>query len=347
MKNLIIINAYPINEFKTSLLEQQLFYFKQLGVKILVVSGCDVPEKLRVKIDYLIVNTDNIRIEKDHTYKCISELGMMDTAYFRSDFHNSSYGVYGGHMNVTICKNIKLSFKMAQMLGYKNIFYTEDDNIFKNGCFDFIRQCFSELDSEQHKLIGCIDDLCDAKCIYTTYFAADVNFLLNKFTIPDTKEGYYDTDNIIKYRLNKPFENSFYHILKNDLYLIKDVFPQMNQLSSIGELECNKSQRTKTKEWSHENLVHVVTKLNKQKYIILHNMSDMVSEELKETFEIDLYFDDVFITKQILTPQVGFWSHIDDSVKNIKVNVVGKFEKEIDVSYDSIKYNGIFFSDYL
>ena len=131
MKDIIIINAYPNNEFKISLLEQQLFNFKQLGIKIMVVSGCDVPEKLRSSIDYLIINTDNIRIDKDHTYKCMFELKMKDTAYLHTLFHNCAYGIYDSHVNVTICKNIKLSFKMAQILGYKNAFYTEDDHIFK------------------------------------------------------------------------------------------------------------------------------------------------------------------------------------------------------------------------
>lgn len=347
MKNLLIINAYPNNDYKISLLYKQLSNFKQLGVKILVVSGCDVPERLRSYIDYLIVNTDNIRIDKDHTYKCINELGMNDTAYWFARFDNCSYGVYGSHVNVTICKNIKIAFKMAQMLGYKNIFYTEDDNIFKPESFDLIHELFYQLDTNQYKLMGVLGNLADDKCVYTTFFAANVDFLLEKFTIPDTKEGYYNDDNIVKYKLNKPLEISFYHILKDSLGEIKNIQAELDEMVSQNKAEFNQSKRADNINWVYDGFVQLLPDKNKNKHLIVHNTIAYISDTSKETFQVEIYFDDKFITTQTLAPCVAFFCKIDDDIKKIKVKLLNKFEREIDTDYELIKYNGIFFSDYL
>jgi len=347
MKNIIIINAYPNNDFKISLLEQQLFNFKQSGIKIMVVSGCDVPEKLRPSIDYLVINTDNIRIDKDHTYKCMNELKMTDTAYWVTRFSGCSYGIFNSHMNVTICKNIKLAFKMAQILGYKNAFYTEDDNIFKPESFDLIREFFSQLDNNEYKLISVIDDLSDSKCIYTTFFATNIDFLLEKFTIPDTKEGYYDVNNIIKYRLNKPLEVSFYHILQDNIHEIRSIGVELNNLTSQNYVECNKSRRHNSRMWVYDNFSQVLLDKNKNKHLVIHNTTCYISEPLKETFQVEIYFDDTFISMQTLTPCVAYFYTIDNDIKKIKVKLLNKFEKELDTDYDTIKYNGIFWSDYL
>lgn len=347
MNNLVIINAYPNNEYKISLLEQQLVNFKQLGVKILVISGCDVPEQLRSSIDYLIINTDNIRIDNDHTYKCIVDLKLNDTAYWYTRFHNSSYALFGSHVNVTICKNIKLSFKMAQMLGYKSVFYTEDDNIFKPQSFPLINECFDQLNSNKYKIIGCVDKFSDTDCVYTTYFASNIDFLLQTFVIPDTKEEYYNDENIIKYKLHKPFEVSFYQVLKNNLIDLRNILPEIRELESQNAIDANKSQRLKTKDWVYNTITHVLPKPDKTKYIVLHNKSYVLPEEQRETIEVEVYLDDVFVQRETLPPCVGFYYKISDDVKKVKFKVLSKFEKEYDTDYDSIKYNGLFFSDYL
>jgi hypothetical protein len=272
---------------------------------------------------------------------------MKDTSYWWTKFHNCTCGVFGSHMNVTICKNIKLSFKMAQMLGYKNAFYTEDDNIFKPGSFDLIREFFSQLDNNQYKLISVIGDLSDNKCIYTTFFATNIDFLLEKFTIPDTKEGYYDDDNIVKYRLNKPLEVSFYHILQDNIHEIRSIEVELNNLISQNYAECNKSQRNTTREWVYDNLGKILVKENKRKYIVAHNVSYCIPEELRETFRVEIYFDDILVSKETLPPHVAFYAPMSNDVKKVRVKVLDKFERELDTDYDTIKYNGIFLSDYL
>jgi hypothetical protein len=347
MKNIIIINAYPNNDFKISLLEQQLFNFKQSGIKIMVVSGCDVPEKLRSSIDYLIINTDNIIIDKDHTFKCMNELKMTDTAYWYTTFSGCSYGLYGRHVNVTLCKNIKLSFKMAQMLGYKNAFYTEDDNIFKPGSFDLIHEFFSQLDNNEYKLISVIGDLSNSKCIYTTFFATNIDFLLEKFTIPDTKEGYYDNDNIIKYLLNKALEVSFYHILQDNIHEIRSIESELNNLISQNHIECNKSRRLNNIQWVYDNFIQLLLDENKNKYLVIHNTTCYISETLREIFQVEVYFDDKFITTQTLAPSVANFNIITDDIKKVKIKLLNKFERELDTNYDTIKYNGIFYPTYL
>ena len=66
--NIIIINAFPSNDNKIKMLEEQISYLKKLNIPILVVSGCKVPENIVNEIDYLIINKDNEIIGKDFYY---------------------------------------------------------------------------------------------------------------------------------------------------------------------------------------------------------------------------------------------------------------------------------------
>jgi hypothetical protein len=348
MKELIIINAFPNNEFKIELLEKQLFYFKQLGIKIMVISGCDIPQKLRGQIDYLIINTDNVLINKDHAYKTFFEMNLKDTAFSYVEFDRAYYCLFGDHVNVTIVKNIKLSFKMAQMLGYKHVFYTEDDNIFKENSFPFIRSCFKEL--MNHDILTSHDYFANSDVLYTTFFFANIDFLLSKFTIPDERSEYYKEQNIIKYKLQKPLEVSFYEVLKNDLNRFINIKPDIDSLISNNDIQMSLNCRSNQTSYVIDRFVNLVVDENKNILIISHNASFLLPIEQQSkysTIEVDLYFDDIHTHHDVLNVCMGRYRVVPKNVKVVKVNIKGVYEREYKIDFDTIKHNGFFSNKYL
>lgn len=344
MKKLIIINAYPNNEEKIALLREQLYYFKKLDIKILVVSGCDVPESLRNQIDYLIVNTDNFKIGKDHTYKCYYDLSLKDACFNTYYFGNTWCALFGGHVNVTISKNIKLSFKMAQMLGYKSVFYTEDDHIFKEGSFEFIKTTLNDINDDKYKLASCKDFFANSNTIWTAYFFANPDFMVDKFTIPDDVEDYYKDELILKYRLHKPFEVSFYDIMQHDLHCFKDTKPEIDRLRQLKYIDDGKNIRSSNREWVINNICHILPTMDKKLIALCHNVSfSIIDEKVRSEFNnvvIDIYFDGTHITRETLDIRGAYFQPIPSSVKKVKFHMHGFAEKEYDANYESAKYAG-------
>jgi hypothetical protein len=340
MNDLIIINAFPNNEYKISLLESQLFYLKQLGLKILVVSGCDVPEKLRNQIDYLIINSDNVVIDKDHNSKTFFDMKLTDTSFLYIAFNNLSIGLFGKHVNVTITKNIKLSFKMAQMLGYKNVFYTEDDNIFREGAFEFIKKNLDKLNRNESKIVGILDYFADNNTIWTTFFFANIDYFLKKFTIPDTKEEYYSEENIIKYRLHKPYEVSFFEIFKNDLLNVKN---ECMTLIDEQSLDLSKNIRSKQKNWVFDTFANILIDTNGKYMLAVQNTAYFLNDEDKKNFEkieFDLYINDQYIMHHSLNLNCGYFRDVYANEHTFKIVFKDLFEKEIKVDFNTIKNTG-------
>ena len=234
---------------------------------------------------------------------------------------------------------------MADMLEYKSVFYTEDDNIFKEGSFEFIKKTLNEINEGSYNLIGCKDYFADTDCIWTTYFFTNIKFFLEKFTIPDTIEEYYNDNNILDYKLQKPLEASFYEVMKRDLNLFKDIKHEILSLKSLSYIDDAKHSRCTSKTWVINNIIHIIPDEFKNKYIICHNPSMVLKTEQErnefKSLKIDLTFNDLFKTQQILNPHESYICAIAPDVKTIKVCVHGFFEKEYSVDYDVIKYDGI------
>lgn len=344
MNDLIIINAFPNNEFKISLLESQLFYFKQLGLKIMVVSGCDIPEKLRKQIDYTIINTDNVVIGKDHAGKTFFDMKLTDTAFTCINFGNVIVGLFGQHVNVTITKNIKLSFKMAQILGYKNVFYTEDDNVFKEGSFDFIKKNLQVLNNQTHKLIGSFDYFADNYAIWTTFFFANVDYLLKRFTIPDTKEAYYKEENIVKYRLNKPFEISFFELFKDDMSNFLNVKDECMSLIDANHTKLGQNVRTTQKSWVFDTFANILMDREGNYKLVIINTGYFLSKEDQKEFEqieFDLYVNDVHTLNSKLNFNCAYFRDVYPDEHTFKIVFKNLFEREIKVDFNTIKSTGV------
>lgn len=350
MKNLIIINSFPNNEYKISLLESQLFYFKQLGLKIMVISGCDIPEKLRNQIDYIIINSDNVIIGKDHSSKTFFDMNLTDTCFTCTDYGNVLVGLFGQHVNVTITKNIKISFKIAQILGYENVFYTEDDNIFKETSFEFIKHNLEKLNNQNIKLIGVFDFFAGSYTIWTTFFFANIDYLLDKFTIPDTKEDYYKEENILKYRLQKPYEVTFYELFKDDLSIFSDIKETCFSLMNSKSIEIGKNIRTEQIKWVFDTFANILMRRDGTYVLVLQNTASFLREEDRksyETIEYDLYINDIHVLNGTLNLNCAYFRGVHDGEHTFKVVFKNLFEREIKVDYNTIKNVGVILPKYL
>ena len=129
MLDVIIINAFPNNEQKISLLTNQVENLKKLNLPILIISGCQIPRHIIEQIDYYIINTDNERLEKDFSYK-INNMGVKGPVIEWVNYGDNGLYFHTTNVNCTIVSNIKKSFELAKSLGFKTALYTEDDNIF-------------------------------------------------------------------------------------------------------------------------------------------------------------------------------------------------------------------------
>jgi len=125
-------------------------------------------------IDYLIINKENDQLGRDFIYKCVEELKLPNTVYPWISIDSGYLCIYTPSVNSTITKNIKLSLKTAKILGYKNVFFTEDDNIFKEGSFEFFKKQFEVLNENKYKLITGAGHLNDINMLYITYFFTNI-----------------------------------------------------------------------------------------------------------------------------------------------------------------------------
>ena len=336
--NIIIISTFPNTLEKISFLQEQLYYFSKLKIPILVISGCDIPAHLNFMIDYLIINKENEKIEKDFMYKCIHELNLDNTAVLWVNLHPVFLSVYTHSMNSTITKNIKLALKMAKNLGYKNVFFTEDDNVFKDGSFDFIKKQFDILNEEKIKLITARGILNGSDMLYITYFFANLDFILEKYTIPHDKKDWYIAENIIKYDLNKAYEILFYNLFKNDMDKFLNINDELIRLRESGHIDDGKSTRLTNEKWILDNIMNVFVDKNKNKYLILLNMSYQYGNK---EHRIQVYFDNNLSADKTIVPSEYFISELGHDVKQVRIKVDDVLDKTIDVDYELVKFNGL------
>ena len=338
---LVIINAFPKDSEKIKMLENQVNYLKQLDIPILIVSGCHVPKHILDKVNYSIINTENDILDKDWTRKIV-ESG--NNTYVCDVLDENSFYVnfYWPNVNQTITKNIKLAFNMAKFLGYKNVFYTEDDNIWKEGSFDYINDNLNVLLSDQYKLAGVVGTQGNNYPIFfTTFFFANVEFLIDNLIIPHTKEEWYDIDIINKFDLNMTYEGCWYNLFSNKLDLIYNSHDSFFNIAN------------KKMDWgiydrrhSEQNLIKVfftvLPSRQNTKVLMLNNNSYYLKEGGK-SYHVDIYFDDVFDKQIHLVPYAWYYDPISDDTKKIKLIIDNgdiKIIHYINCDWENIKNNG-------
>ena len=339
---LIIINAFPKDEIKIKMLERQLSYLKQLNLPILIISGCTVPEHIINQVDYVIINTENELLDRDWTHKIVTS-GFKTYVFDSLKDNNFHANFYWPNVNSTITKNIQLAFKTACFLGYKTVFYTEDDNIWKEGSFNYIKENLNALNTEQYKLAGVVGKQSDMYPIFfTTFFFANIDFLINNLILPHTKKEWYDINIISKFNLNKTYEGCWYDLFENKIHLIYNSNSSFNLLSNPEDMEWGIYDR----RHSEKNLLKIfftVLPSNDNKKILILNNTSYYLKEGSKSYHVDIFYDDIFYKQVHLTPGAWHYDCISDDIKNIKFifndgNTIT--ENVIDCSWNVIVNNG-------
>lgn len=345
-KEIIIINAIPNSEIKIKMLEEQIFYFKKLGLPIMIVSGCEVPVNLLNQIEYCIVNTDNEVIEKDYSYKMYS-MGLHNLSYDYTVLNDCSCHFYWKNVNSTITKNIKLAFNAANILGYTHAIYTEDDNIFKDGSFDYLNENRNAIKNGQYKMAGWLGDLAhDLPMMCTAFFFADIQWFISNFTLPDKKDEWYDYNTTVKYQLHRPYEYVYYKFFEDKLNLFYDSVESYRKLVSNNTnntlMDFGKSNR----RFSEKNLIDTFFTVlpvdndpHKSKKLVLVNTSFHLPTGKKD-YTIDIFMDNIFY-KQLFLPKNGWYMEtIASSIESIKLSILNYGDKVISCDMNDINNNG-------
>jgi hypothetical protein len=323
------------------MLERQLSYLKQLNLPVLIISGCTVPEHISNQVDYVIINTENDLLGKDWTY-LIESNNFSEYVYDCIESDHFYVRFYWPNVNSTITKNIKLAFNLAKSLGYKNVFYTEDDNVWKEGSFDYIRKNLDVLKKGRYKLAGVIGTQfpIEYSIFFTTFFFANINFLIENLTLPNTKNEWYDLENITRYNLNKTYEGCWYDLFSSQLELI---YNNINQFTEINKDKNNLEINTNDRHHSEKNLLNtflnVVPSNENSKVLFIFNPSEFLLEGVK-SYSINIYYDDQYYHSKIFNPYEWYYDIVPNHVKKVKIVVNGNSEIIVDCSEHNIKNNG-------
>jgi len=331
-ESIIIINTFPNTDEKIKMLQEQITHFKTTNYPILIISGCDIPEHISSKVDYVIINKENEILDKKFNYNIVKYckkmiikspfLYFLTTDDFAATFYTSK-------VDSTIVKNIKLSFNLAKLLGYKNAFYTEDDNLFKEKSFV---ENNLKLINDKYKIVGYLTNEGNKyKKVYTTFFFSNINFLLEKFTIPSSRIDWEKEENISKYSLHKILEGSFYDMLKNDLHLLYNIENNVIKLEKLGDIILNINDRNNNENFTIDNFYTVLNTNKNEKYLFLFNKF--------KTHNISIFFDNVFKYSKELPENGWHFNDIPTETKKVKLIINNKIEKIIDID-ENIKYNG-------
>ena len=351
-KELIIINAIPNSEQKIKMLEEQLRYLKKLSMPIMIVSGCEVPTHISDQVKYVIVNTDNEVIDKDYS-RIMYESGLHDLSYDHQQVGDYMCFFYWKTVNSTITKNIKLGFNAAKVLGYERVFYTEDDNIFKDGSFYYLNENMNAIRSGKYKMAGWIGNLPQGfPMMCTAFFFADVDWLLNNLTLPHHKDEWYDYDTTVKYHLHKPYEYVYYKLFEDKLdvfYNSQESYSKLEKSNTNNELmDFGKSNR----RFNEKNLIDTFFTVlpidndpDKNKMLILTNYTHAYLPDGGKDYEIVIQFNDKKNhenTFKTLNLKRASWYYeiLSADIDEVVLKINGYGVKHINCDKDYIGNNG-------
>ena len=342
--NIIIINAFPKNEEKILLLTEQLMYLRKLNKPILLVSGCPVPEFIENKVDYLLVNTENEIIGKDHS-NYLRKNDIHDFAFDVMYGESVELWFYWANVNSTITKNIKLGFNLAKLLGYETAFYTEDDNIWKDGSFGYINNTLDKLKTNSYKMGGIIGEQVGLgePMIFTTFFFADIEYFCNKFTVPHDVKDWYDLNNIRKYNLNKTYEILFYHFFKKDRTLFYNTKIQFDELLDPNSTKIGLNLNDR--RHSEKSLINTFFTIlpsdgTNEKYLILFNRSDYLKTGTK-LYNIGVYYDNTHQVTNTINPLEYYIHLVPTNIKKVKLVIENYGTLDIDCDNEVVVNNGL------
>lgn len=347
-ENIIIINAFPSNDYKISLLREQIFYLKQINIPILLISGCEVPDDIKVDITYLVINTENEYIGKDFC-TFLKQNNIHDFAFDFFYDGDTRFDFYWSNVNCTITKNIKLGFSIAKALGYKTAFYTEDDNIWKNGSFDYINDILLKLNSDLFKIGGVLGKQHQSELlmVFTTFFFSNVNYFLDKFILPINSSEWYDINNVNRFGLQRIYEDVFYRLFSDDINMGLFYNTEKQFLDMLENDPCNRKNfawgiyNRRNDEFNLFKTFFTILPTNKgEKVLILNNRTDYLLDGVK-TYNISIDYDGKFFTTLELKPHTYYMFKLDDSVKNVGLIIDNYNFLEISADPNIVVNNGL------
>lgn len=342
MKNAVLINAYPINEKKQRILERSIDNFKKLGLPIVVVSGCEIPPHIAKNIDYYIINREKLVLDKGYCKKLNELLGKNNNlACINFPMNNLLVFVYYSNHNVTIARNTKLVFEFAKSLGFNNVFYTEDDNIFNEDSFDSIKTHLEMLNQNKVKFISSWGTMHDSNTpmLFSCLYFANIEFFLEHFKIPTTVEDWNNPDTIRKLKLHRAYEESFHTSflpVKDQTY---NYILEYSRLSKSKAIELNLASRYEDLDWRLNTTFTVVKQFEGDRLFFVANNYVVQSAPVKNV-DIKVTVDDNVVFEKTMAPSTWYYQDVTHNNK-IKVYSSGNLVKDIDLKdIKSIENNG-------
>jgi hypothetical protein len=117
MKKLIIISAYPENQQKEDILSKCIDKLKILEFDILIVSHCPIPSHIQNKVNYCLIDNQNILLPYELTPKY----------WIINNHFNVTINNYGHQL--TVSTNIQNGIDFATINNYEFFLFTESDNL--------------------------------------------------------------------------------------------------------------------------------------------------------------------------------------------------------------------------
>lgn len=342
MKNAILINAYPNNDKKKDILERSVLNFKKLGLPVIVVSGCDIPEHISKHIDYYIINREKFVLGKDYMRKCNDLLNKNnDLACPFLRMNNLIVFTYCVNHNVTIARNTKLIFEFARSIGIDNVLYTEDDNIFNEESFESVRTHLDILNSNQKKFISCWGIMKDSqtKMLFSCLYYANVNFFLEHFKIPTSIEEWNDENTIRKYKLQRAYEESLYICFEPVRDQTHDYSSEYDRLTGSNAIELNLASRYEELSWRINTTFNVFQEFEGSR-LFFAACNYTVPTAHHPIIDVKVYIDGVCSLNNKMGSGDWYYKEVTDAHK-VSLYINDQLVKEIDVhDIESIKNNG-------
>jgi hypothetical protein len=344
-KNLIIINSYPNNIRKIKLLEDQIYNFKQLNIPILLVSGCEVPSHIFSEVDYIVINKENTPLSKDFT-KFVRDLGGIRVPFYHLKLPSYQIQSYNTCPNNIITQNISLGFNMAKSLGFTNVFYTEDDNIFRDQGLNWIQDNLNLIDNP-YKISTVTGPQTGSDYLgaFTTFFFASVDYFLEIFTLPREIQDWFNPENVFKYQLDKNYEGVFYELIKHRLDLVLNLESSFLELVENKFVDWGVVTRYQNESFLIENLFNIFPDPEGQKHLFLFNATQGLTTGEK-SYSIKIYFNSQFIEEPYLAHHLCWYRiRIPDYVNTVTLDISNYGTVTRDTSFDVIQYNGLLIED--
>lgn len=141
MKKLIIISAYPENQQKEDILSKCVDKLKVLEFDILIVSHCPIPLHIQNKVNYCLIDNQNILLPYELTPK-----------YWNiNDDFNVTINNYGHQL--TVSTNIQNGIDFATINNYEFFLFTESDNLIDESDIEKINQLSFLMFSANKKMV--------------------------------------------------------------------------------------------------------------------------------------------------------------------------------------------------